>query len=564
MMRYEAPTAALFAEPDDHVLRSRPDASFVRIVESITHATYRSEAQAYYAALFKHNKRRPEPGRRGRPPSKEAAAERVAEAWIGTRGSGPVLFEIEALTPADQEEPEADELQRGVGGRPPTDFVFLLRAFMGVATMGLPPEPAMVHTILTSNPAFARLCGFGYALAEKGRVVTDSVPSLRKLEEFDQVMAEAGIWGAISTRTVRENLESGRVELEEDLVADTTHYRACSGFSVAQVAVAPAEAAAQEAAPPPETAAAQEAVAPPETAAAQESTAAGKAEPAGRRAPRKKVRRAVPRVAKRCGCAEKEHCTHNYVPTDEGAGVVTKGAGSKKHYWAHKAAIIAFGRTQIPIDAVAVSYAGTNDGLTLVPHLARVNRLYPIVIEYAKRVLADGAYQTAANLAGVAALGLKLLAPINQRGTKPKPAEDLPGIKHFTPSGVPVCEASKELAFVGRRLDAHQLLWGAPREESGEIACRACPLRETCCPEAKNGRTLTTNAADFPQIDWDLPQHSKTFKRNYSLRTAVERVINILKLDLNNDRLTKRDNVNFQARLDKTLLAIHLLIASGY
>jgi hypothetical protein len=270
----------------------------------------------------------------------------------------------------------------------------------------------------------------------------------------------------------------------------------------------------------------------------------------------------VPRVAKRCGCAEKEHCTHGYVPTDEGAGVVTKGGGSKKHYWAHKASLIAFGRSQIPIDAVAVSYAGTNDGLTLVPHLHRVQRLYPEVFEYMKRILVDGAYQTAENVAGVAALGKQLVAPINARGTKPKPAVGLPGIDHFTPTGVPVCDAGHELTFVGRRLEEHQLLWGAPRDEQREIACRACPLREACCPDAKNGRNLTTNAADFPQIDWDLPQHSATFKRTYPLRTAVERVINVLKLDLNRDRLTKRDNVNFQARLDKSILAIHLLIAS--
>lgn len=414
---------------------------------------------------------------------------------------------------------------------------------MGVATMGLEPTPAMVHQQLAANPSFARLCGFRYELAEKGRFITDSVPSLRKLEEFDQVMSEAGLWAAIRERAVRDNLKSGRVELEEDLAIDTTHYRACSGFTATEVLVEPAKKAA-------------EAPTPTEVPAATDETA-----PAPRTR-RRRERRAVPRVAKRCGCAEKEHCTHDYVPTDDGAGVVTKGGGSKKQYWAHKATIIAFAGSHIPIDAVAVSYAGTNDGVTLVPHLVRLQRLYLEVFEYTKRVLADGAYQTAENVAAVAAYGKQLVAPINARGTKPKPAVGLPGIKHFSPTGIPVCEADNELSFVGRRLEEHQLLWGAPRDEQGQIVCRACPLRETCCPDAKNGRNLTTNAADFPQIDWDLPQHSATFKRTYSRRTAIERVINVLKLDLNRDRLTKRDNVNFQARLDKSILAIHLLIAS--
>jgi hypothetical protein len=520
-------------------------------MERITHAAYEEEAGAYYQALLEHNKRTPAPGRRGRPPLKEAAAGRVAEEWIGTRGTGPVLFELGPVEPATQAT-DREASRRGQGGRPPTDFVFLLRAFMGVAVMGLPPEPAMVHTILTTNPPFARLCGFRYEVAEKGRVITDNVPSLRKLEEFDQVMSQAGLWSSIKARAVGENLESGRVALEDDLVFDATHYRANSGFSVAEVPVEPAKKPTKETTP-----AAPEVGEKAPTPATTDETPV----PASKKR-RKKQRRAVPRVAKRCGCADKKRCTHPYVPTDEGAGVVTKGGGSKKQYWAHKASLVVFGRSQIPIDAVAVSYAGTNDGLTLLPHLERLQQLHPAILEHAKRVIADGAYQTAENVAGVAALGKKLVAPINPRGTKPKPAEGLPGIKHFTPTGVPVCEAGKELTFVGRRLEEHQLLWGAPRDEQGEISCKTCPLHETCCPDAKNGRNLTTNAADFPQIDWDLPQHSTTFKRTYPLRTAVERVINVMKLDLNRDRLTKRDNVNFQARLDKSILAIHLLIAA--
>jgi hypothetical protein len=535
MIRFTAPNAVLFADPDDHVLKNSPNNDFIKVLNLITHAAYEQEAQAYYTALLKHNKRRPAPGPRGRPPSKAGAAKRVAEEWLGTRGARPVLFEIEAAPHATQE-PEADDSWRGQGGRSPTDFVFLVRAFMGVAVMGLPPDPAMVHTILTSNPAFARLCGFKYEIAEKGQVITDNVPSLRKLEEFDQILTEAGLWASIRERAVRENLASGCVPFEDELVADTTHYRADSGFVVSKVLV--------------------------ESGKSASSVEEGDTATPPQRKRRKRERRAVPRVAKRCGCAEKEHCTHDFVPTDDGAGVVTKGAGSKKHYWAHKASIIAFGRTQIPIDAVPVSYAGTNDGLTLVPHLERVKRLYPEIFEHVKRVLADGAYQTADNQAGVAALGPKLVAPINPRGTKPKPAEGFPGIKHFTGAGVPVCEEGHELTFVGRRLEEHHFLWGAPRDKHGEIACTACPLRETCCPDAKNGRTLTTKAADFPQIDWDLPQHSATHKKTYARRTAVERVINVLKLDLNRDRLTKRDNVNFQARLDKSVLAIHLLIAS--
>lgn len=549
MPRLCAPTVALFAEPDDVALRSHPDAAFLRIVEEITHANVEEQALRYYAALQAHNRRRPTPARKGRPPSKEAASQRVAEEWLATRSSGPVLFELGGAAEAEAEREQVGG--RGPGGRPPTDFVYLLRAFMGVAAMGLEPEPAMVHVVLVSNPPFGRLCGFGYEIAEAGRVIRDNTPSLRKLQEFDQVMTEAGLWGELKTKFVSESLASGRVAYEEDLVVDTTHFPAVSGFVVREV---------PEEAPRPTTV-----ILPPTgdedgepKAPAVTSKEQGRR---GKKKNKKKQRRAVPRVGKRCGCADKARCTHEYVPTDDGAGVVVKGGGSKKSVWSHKASILAFPGSQVPIDAVAVSYAATHDGNTLTPHLDRIATLHAEVVAKAKRVIVDAAYQSEENKTAAAARGLTLVAPINPRGTKPKPA-GLPGLSHYSATGIPVCDAGHELRHEGRRLEEKKHLWGPPRSEEGASLCLSCPLRERCCPGAKHGRTLTTDAEDFPQIDWDWPQHSASFKKTYSRRTAVERVINVLKLDLNGGRLTKRGNASFQARLDKSVLAVHLLIKS--
>ena len=44
-------------------------------------------------------------------------------------------------------------------------------------------------------------------------------------------------------------------------------------------------------------------------------------------------------------------------------------------------------------------------------------------------------------------------------------------------------------------------------------------------------------------------------------RTSIERLHKLMKFDLGDDRLTKRGNVAFQACLDKTLLAMHVLLA---
>ncbi|MBF0538706.1 MAG: hypothetical protein HQL03_10690 [Nitrospirae bacterium] len=53
---------------------------------------------------------------------------------------------------------------------------------------------------------------------------------------------------------------------------------------------------------------------------------------------------------------------------------------------------------------------------------------------------------------------------------------------------------------------------------------------------------------------------AKRFKAILSRRTSIERMIKRLKCDLGNDRLSKRGNTSFQAYLDKTMIAFHLLL----
>ncbi len=44
-------------------------------------------------------------------------------------------------------------------------------------------------------------------------------------------------------------------------------------------------------------------------------------------------------------------------------------------------------------------------------------------------------------------------------------------------------------------------------------------------------------------------------------RTSIERLHKLMKFDFGDDRLTKRGNDAFQARLDKTLFAMHVLLS---
>lgn len=64
----------------------------------------------------------------------------------------------------------------------------------------------------------------------------------------------------------------------------------------------------------------------------------------------------------------------------------------------------------------------------------------------------------------------------------------------------------------------------------------------------------------LPHLFPDDPPMGKRYASMMTRRPAVERVIKRLKQDLGDDRLTKRGNPSFQARLDKTLIAFHLLL----
>jgi hypothetical protein len=59
----------------------------------------------------------------------------------------------------------------------------------------------------------------------------------------------------------------------------------------------------------------------------------------------------------------------------------------------------------------------------------------------------------------------------------------------------------------------------------------------------------------------ELPM-AKRYKAIMSRRPAVERMIKRLKCDFGDDRLTKRGNDSFQAYLDKTMIAFHVLLRS--
>jgi len=145
--------------------------------------------------------------------------------------SGKTVEPIGALLPVRPEDTAPGVVPLRLVGRKPKCFFALLKAFTGASLLGFPAEPRSVYQLLTSNPAFAQVCGF--ALRPKDEAYHyQKVPSLRKLEQFDQIMTDTGLWGSIKSAQVRDNLNQAVIKPEGELVGDTTHYHAFSTFEV--------------------------------------------------------------------------------------------------------------------------------------------------------------------------------------------------------------------------------------------------------------------------------------------------------------------------------------------
>jgi hypothetical protein len=533
-------------ESDDRVLAGEGDRVWFNKLTHFPWERYRDVGAAYYEALYRFNVHaaaaRIERTSASLPPNPETRDEATLRMLFERPTAGNT--EVPLLHPAAGPAPspitvDPRSIAPGVvplrwAGRTPKCFFALLKAFLGTSLMGRPAEPEEVHDNLRDNPTFARACGFTLPDRSVGYRYSD-VPALRKIEQFDQIMSTRGLWACIKWDEVRRNLDDGVVKVEEELVHDTTHYEAFSAMDVLQYEPPQAPTVARP--PRPERRRAKR-------AAAKEA---------------QKAKKSQSRTIKRCRCKIRDDCPHPWVLADDGAGTVVKQQG--KMYWAHKAAVVNFARQGIPLDAVAVTDAASHDGQTLRPHIARLFAELPILRGCIERVLADMAYDDAPERAETwSELGVEVKTHRNPRSRKPV-LKDLPrGIERITPLGTPVCQAGHSLEFLGVRWEPGRFLFGPPRGDAGQPQCDTCPFKMACCPRAAHGRRLSLPFERLPQVDPTDPHLAKRFQAMMARRSSVERAIKRLKCDLADRRLRKRSNVSFQAYLDKSLWAFHVLL----
>jgi len=512
-------------ESDDRFL-AEADVLWFSILRDLDWRPLVPVAVQYYEALWRFNqdqfterlkkqKATPVPN----PETKEQARQRLLLERATLDPTRPVLAEGEASfrepVHVDPEAIRPGRVPARLRGRTPKDFFPLLKSFLGVMLMGRPAEPEFVHAELTNNPAYARTCGF--TLPVPGIYQATDVPSLRKLEQFDQIMTKNRLWDALAVDQVRRNLESGKLELSKVGVHDTTHYEAWSSMEVPVVD--------------------------------------------GRTKNGKPMKKSHPKTTKPCRCAEWEGCPHPWVSADDGAGTVVK-AGHKM-YWAHKASVFALvGEIEIPLDAVAMMDAATHDSKSLIAQLERVRSRYPEAFEKLVVVLDDSALDDEAIRKKIKdRFEIDLRVQPNSRGRKPI-LDDLPrGIERITPTGTPVCKAGFPFDLLGVRKETEHFLFRTPTREDGEPVCTDCELRDGCIRTTAESRHLSIPFARLPFMDPELPHLSKRFQREMARRTVIERINKLMKFDYGSHRLSKRGTAACQATLDKTLFAMHVVLA---
>lgn len=504
-------------DKDDQILLNSPDADWYKLLHDFPWWNHKDLAADYYNALYDFNKSRSSKNSiKSKEESKQDATQRLLFERATMNEEPDILFQDDyCISHCETVAPESIRPGKPPirqNGRRPKCFFALFKSFIGTTLQGHPPEPEIVYSLLASNLSFARVCGFIPKETDE-RYWYKHVPAIRKLQQFDQIMTDYGLWDTAKWSEVVENIQNDIIHKENELVGDTTHYHARSGFKTIIYT--------------------------------DEKE--------------KENKKSQSKTTKNCRCHDKENCPHPWELADDGAGTIVKA--HNKFIWGHKASILGLPIQGIPLDAVAVSDAATYDGKTFFPHIERLFDRLPEIQPWIKRVLYDSACDDQ-NLKDKfeRELGVELKASMNPRRRQTITTGLPKGMKKLSPYGVLTCKADHEMDYKGIRYEAEKFIYQAPVNEKNICACSTCGLKNECCPKSKQGRVVNIPFEDLSHINPCDPPMAKRFKAIMTRRPSVERMIKRLKCDLSDDRLKKRGNKSFQAYLDKTMIAFHILL----
>lgn len=268
----------------------------------------------------------------------------------------------------------------------------------------------------------------------------------------------------------------------------------------------------------------------------------------------------VKKAVKACReCARKERCPDVAYTCD-----VTDIVAKSKNYKLPgvKSVVMSLTGSEIPVAGMALN-ARVFDGKSLEDSLMFVKERYPdLEID---TVIADGAYDSGDNRK-VAEKVLKagLMTPVCPRRNKKKKVSAR-GIDHVDAYGVPVCIAGHRMELSGRDEKRGQYIWCCPVHHPPRTdETLTCNRKCECSPRSRNGRVYRTDAAEFPQVNWEFPQHSRRHKKLYAMRTQIERIISRVKRMLSFERFYARGKKALQGFADRYVTVFNLIAYAAW
>jgi hypothetical protein len=258
-------------------------------------------------------------------------------------------------------------------------------------------------------------------------------------------------------------------------------------------------------------------------------------------------------------CARIERCKDVLYTCD-----VTDIVAKSKNYKLPgvKSVVMSLAGSEIPIAAMALN-ARVFDGKSLGDSLSFVRDRYPgLEIDV---VIADGAYDAADNRK-IARKVMKadLVTPVCPRRCKKKKVSAR-GIDHVDAYGIPVCMEGHRMELLGRDEERKQYIWSCPvHRPSRSDETLTCASKCECSPRSGNGRVYRTNADEFPQVNWEFPQHSRKHKKLYAMRTQIERIISRVKRMLSFERFYGRGKQALQGFADRYVAVFNIIAYAAW
>ena len=83
-------------------------------------------------------------------------------------------------------------------------------------------------------------------------------------------------------------------------------------------------------------------------------------------------------------------------------------------------------------------------------------------------------------------------------------------------------------------------------------------------PEGGKRQGLPHERGRVPQVHWELPQHSRTHKKLYAMRTQVERIISRVKRVLSFERFYNRGKKVLQGFIDRYVTVFNIIAFAAW